>query len=77
MSTVTAERDSSTTTVDGIAPAHRIRRTAAEPMAVQDWRLQDVCVARREIPIVTDAMAKAEAYAWSRHAAGANGFGGT
>ena len=77
MSTVTAKRYFSDTTVEGIAPNHRTRRTAPEPMAVEDWRLKDVRVARREIPIVTDTTAKAEACAWSRCASGANGFGGT
>ena len=52
------------------------QRTIRELSRLEDYRLEDIGVARADIPTVANGLAQAEASAWVRRAAGANGFGG-
>jgi uncharacterized protein YjiS (DUF1127 family) len=52
------------------------QRTMRELSRLEDARLQDIGVERADIPAIATDLAQAEASAWARRAAGANGFGG-
>ncbi|NIR32735.1 MAG: DUF1127 domain-containing protein [Gammaproteobacteria bacterium] len=52
------------------------RRTIRELSRLEDHRLEDIGVARADIPAIAEDLAREEASAWARRAAGANGFGG-
>lgn len=52
------------------------QRTIRELSRLEDYRLEDIGVARADIPTIAADRARAEASAWARRAAGANGFGG-